>query len=103
MNRVLVGVVAALVLALSGALYGLYVTAAKVGSTLARAEAAEALLAQEKARTERTRDALAKAIELAGKSRQEVDRGIQENPDWASGAVPDRVIDGLCQYGNCTD
>lgn len=102
MNRILIGVIVALVLALSGAGWYAKRQVTKVNVLTTEINAAKEALKASK----RLRDADAKALNQSraaiaalGKQKAAQDealtKAVAANPDWAGQRVPDAVIDAL--------
>lgn len=103
MVKALSVVAGVLALALAGAAYGLLETRERLGSTLARAEAVEALLEAERAWNDRIRYQVQVVQEQYDDKSIQLQEALDEHQDWGSTVVPGDVRDGLCAAGVCTE
>lgn len=98
---VLIGLVLLLGAALAGATKMLLDARERLGSTLARAEASEALLRDERAWNDRLRHEARASREKWDAASTEVQAALDAEPGWGGTPVPRSVRDGLCLRTAC--
>lgn len=79
----------------------LYWTADQALLYKGRADALEADLKAERAKTNALRENVAKASAKAQKAQRELDHALSEVPEWRDAAVPEPVVDSLCGTLRC--
>ena len=96
-TKYLIAAVVALVVALSGALYGAKVLYDSRAGMAIALESAQAALSSQKALTERIQTQVQREKTRADANRTELRNALKENAEWASGRTPPAVADSLCK------